>query len=204
MLPDINECLEGTDNCEHVCIDTEGSYTCSCNTGFTLDSDGTSCTEQPTEQPTEPDNGGCGGRLTAASGSFQTEGWPNSYPQEDFECEWIIDIPNDGSVIEFTVDESAFGINGRLPCTDDYIEFFDGADGSARSLHKTCNYNLPPVLTTSSSTARVVFAGSVNRNRPAGRVGVRVTYRTVQPTLTGEYGHSYSYNSSPLLLHSIE
>ena len=36
---DINECLRGTDQCSKnaTCSDTIGSYTCSCNTGFSGD-----------------------------------------------------------------------------------------------------------------------------------------------------------------------
>ena len=35
----------GTDNggCEQNCVNTVGSYTCSCNTGYTLNSDGHNC-----------------------------------------------------------------------------------------------------------------------------------------------------------------
>ena len=42
---DINECEESTDICamNATCTNTEGSYQCSCNTGFT--GDGTSCSE---------------------------------------------------------------------------------------------------------------------------------------------------------------
>ena len=122
----------------------------------------------------------CGGRLTTASGSFQTPGWPQNYPQENFQCEWITELPNTGATIEFTVDNSAFGINGRDPCTNDYIQFFDG---NANSLLKLCGhaglYDFEPITTTSSQ-ARVVFTGSENPNRPSSRVGVKVDYRTIQ------------------------
>ena len=30
-------------NCEHECVDTEGSYECRCNDGYILAADGTSC-----------------------------------------------------------------------------------------------------------------------------------------------------------------
>ena len=63
--------------------------------------------------------------LTAASGSFQSPGWPNGYPREDFQCEWIIELPNTGAIVELTVDDSAYGINGRDPCSDDYIDCED-------------------------------------------------------------------------------
>ena len=192
LLPFTDECSLGTHNCAQVCTNTAGSYTCSCNSGFTLAANGRSCTANPTAPPprtpppitpppttSPPDNGICGGRLTAASGSFQTPGWPNNYPQENLQCEWIIELPSSASRIEFTVDDSAFGINGRAPCTNDRIQFFDG---NGNSLDMVCGarrlYDFAPITTT-SSRARVVFTGSVNPNRPRSRVGVRVTYRTV-------------------------
>ena len=175
-ITDVNECVEGLHSCEQVCVNTPGAYSCSCNNGFTLDTDRRTCNEEATRPP----NGICGGRLTAAGGSFQTPGWPTAYPQQNFQCEWIIDLPDENAVIEFTTEDMPFGINGRPPCTKDYIQFFDGVDSTSTSLHKTCQYRRPPVLKTSSSRARVVFAGSINLNRPAGRVGVKVTYRTIQ------------------------
>nr|XP_043613877.1 putative wall-associated receptor kinase-like 16 [Erigeron canadensis] len=43
----INECERGNHDCEHECIDTEGSYTCSCRKGYSGDGrrDGTGCTQ---------------------------------------------------------------------------------------------------------------------------------------------------------------
>ena len=43
LIVDIDECAEGTDNCIQHCINTAGSYTCNCNTGYRLASDGRSC-----------------------------------------------------------------------------------------------------------------------------------------------------------------
>ena len=127
---------------------------------------------------------GCGGQLTAASGSFQTDGWPNAYRQENFQCEWTIEIPNNNGRIEFTIDQSAFGINGHSPCTTDHIQFFDGTSSNSNSLQKICGlarfYESGIArITTSTSRARVVFTGSENARRPGSRVGVRVNYRTV-------------------------
>ena len=122
--------------------------------------------------------------MTAASGSFQTPGWPTSYPLENMRCEWTIELSNPIATIEFTVDDSAFGINGRDPCSTDHIEFFDGTGGNADSLQKLCGLvkfnTFVPIITTTSSQARVVFTGS-SRSRPASRVGVKVDYITVTP-----------------------
>ena len=166
---DIDECSEGSANCDEVCINTDGSYTCGChNSGYSLQSDGHSCA--------------CGGQLTTASGSFQTPDWPVSYPFENFECEWIIDVPNTGT-IEFTIDETEFGIKGRSPCSTDHIEFFDGITSNVVSLNKICGIvdfypSGLPIITTTSSVARVVFTGS-DLSRGSKRVGVKVDYTTI-------------------------
>ena len=41
--PDIDECTVETDDCSQICINTVGSFDCDCNTGFVLDSDGSTC-----------------------------------------------------------------------------------------------------------------------------------------------------------------
>ena len=41
---DINECTEGAHDCDHICTNNEGSYTCSCSRGYSLAGDGKSCT----------------------------------------------------------------------------------------------------------------------------------------------------------------
>ena len=178
---DVDECSERRHNCGQVCENTQGSFTCSCNDGFSLDTNRRTCIEDATATPLPA----CGGRLTAGSGSFQTDGWPTEYRQENFVCEWTIEIPNNNGRIEFTIDRSAFGVLGRAPgCSSDHIQFFDGTSSNANSLQKICGLlgfyggSIQPIVTRSSS-ARVVFTGTKSSSRPSSRVGVRVTYRTV-------------------------
>ena len=40
---DINECSEGTSGCTDSCTNTQGSFQCGCNNGFTLGGDGRTC-----------------------------------------------------------------------------------------------------------------------------------------------------------------
>ena len=47
---DINECREGLDECAENCINTVGSYTCSCNSGYRLDSNGLNCNGKTVEK----------------------------------------------------------------------------------------------------------------------------------------------------------
>lgn len=41
--PDVDECLSDNGGCDHNCTDSDGSYTCSCNNGYQLNSDGHKC-----------------------------------------------------------------------------------------------------------------------------------------------------------------
>ena len=42
-LADIDECAEDSDGCSQNCHNTLGSYTCSCNAGYRLNTDGHAC-----------------------------------------------------------------------------------------------------------------------------------------------------------------
>ena len=162
---DIDECSTNIHGCQQVCVNTEGSYSCECRDGYALDDNGMTCSIS------------CGGSLLDSSGSFQTPDWPDRYPQADFICEWTIDMSTNSS-IQFTVDSSAYGINGRHPCQNDHLEFFNGLESDSRSLGRFCKLEVPPPITTSTGAARIVFEGRVHQNRPASRKGVRVVYTT--------------------------
>ena len=41
---DIDECATNNGGCEQTCINTIGSFYCSCRTGYQLDGDGFNCT----------------------------------------------------------------------------------------------------------------------------------------------------------------
>ena len=42
-MADIDECSENRNNCEQLCQNTQGSYICSCRTGYRLATDGAEC-----------------------------------------------------------------------------------------------------------------------------------------------------------------
>ena len=43
---DTDECSNGTSQCQQLCTNTQGGYTCDCTTGFVLDGDGYQCIGQ--------------------------------------------------------------------------------------------------------------------------------------------------------------
>ncbi|XP_019627938.1 PREDICTED: mucin-like protein isoform X2 [Branchiostoma belcheri] len=64
---DIDECATGADNChaDATCTNTEGSFTCACNTGYS--GDGTTCSDI---DECQTNNGGCAQVCTNNGGSF--------------------------------------------------------------------------------------------------------------------------------------
>ncbi len=48
IFADINECLTDNGGCDHICINTEGSFSCSCQNGFELENDQFSCSGKKT------------------------------------------------------------------------------------------------------------------------------------------------------------
>ncbi len=48
---DIDECAVGIDGCSHSCNNTVGSFVCTCNDGYELAADGTTCIGKSIGQP---------------------------------------------------------------------------------------------------------------------------------------------------------
>ena len=43
----VNQCEEGTHDCEQICLDNGATFTCACNSGYDLARDGRSCEGEP-------------------------------------------------------------------------------------------------------------------------------------------------------------
>ena len=42
-VSDVNECSTNNGGCAHNCVNNAGSYSCTCNTGYTLSGNGKTC-----------------------------------------------------------------------------------------------------------------------------------------------------------------
>ena len=59
--------MDGTSDCSHMCNNTIGSYNCSCDIGYQLDSDGLTCIDI---NECNLNNGECDGRCENTEGSY--------------------------------------------------------------------------------------------------------------------------------------
>ena len=166
----VDECELGLDNCEHECIDIATSFVCSCYDGYALNTDGATCFPF------------CNERFTTVNGSFHTPSWPEYYPQNNFNCDWTIDLSgssevlSENALIVFTINSTAFGISSN--CSVEYIEFFDGIYSNSSSLGRYCGHNAPPVIAVPGLQARVTFHARTDHD--SGLQGVGVSYATEQ------------------------
>lgn len=176
---DIDECMLNTHQCDQLCINTVGLHACSCQEDFYLAPNGRSCIPS------------CGGYFNQSNGTFHSPGWPQFYPEMDFQCEWTIEIPaaltRDRAMgLQFTFNDSAFGLGGQARCSSDYINFFTDVGTSERLFRKVCSDDVPSPFNISSSHVRVVFKSS-SLQHLAGQVGARVFFHAVELGKQGLY-----------------
>ena len=127
--------------------------------------------ENPSQFPVQPSQ--CGQtHFTESTGTITTPNWPETYPT-NVECEYFIELPNEGDSIQITFDE--FGIAGRFPeCTKDTVKIYDGHTDDSEFFGTYCHFTTPPVITTSGSKAKIVlYAGP---SHSPSRQGFSATY----------------------------
>ena len=67
IFSDIKECEQDNGGCDHICTESEGSFQCSCRSGFNLESDGRSCSDI---DECSAGSHNCEQRCTNTEGSF--------------------------------------------------------------------------------------------------------------------------------------
>ena len=175
-IVDADECELNTHECDQLCINRDGYHECECQEGFYLAPNGKLCI------PT------CGGHFDKPNGTFHTPGWPDFYPELEFFCEWTIDVNNTflrenrSSALQFTFDDSAYGLGDPSTCYQDYIEFYNDIDSNAQLSEKICSNTVPSPFTIISTRVKIVFKGS-SRPHTDGEVGARVIFNIVEGKL---------------------
>ncbi|XP_019897556.2 cubilin [Esox lucius] len=89
---------------------------------------------------------GCGGDLSGPTGSFNSPGYPNKYP-DNRECLWYIQTAA-GSSITITIYE--FDVEYHPDCSFDLLEVYGGPDLSAPRLAQLCTTTSSPLQVSST------------------------------------------------------
>ena len=120
-----------------------------------------------------PDTSQCGEALTAASGSFQTPNWPQTYPV-NVDCTWTITLPDSTKLVDINFN-SPFGIAGSLPTCKDKVYVYD--DNAGVQYGPYCHFTVPDPPVMTSHRARVVLHAGPSHS--PSRRGFSATYRSL-------------------------
>ncbi|KAM7369047.1 hypothetical protein PAMP_013346 [Pampus punctatissimus] len=134
FFSDIDECSKENGGCQHECVNTFGSYSCQCRSGFMLHDNKHDCKEA-----------GCDHMINSVSGTISSPNWPDKYPSKKA-CTWSLST-TPGHRIKLVFNE--IDMEAHLECAYDHLEIFDGQDARAPSLGRFCGTKKPsPVISS--------------------------------------------------------
>ncbi|KAA0704371.1 Bone morphogenetic protein 1 [Triplophysa tibetana] len=137
FFSDVDECSRENGGCQHECVNTFGSYSCQCRSGFVLHSNHHDCKEV-----------GCDQVITSVSGVITSPNWPDKYPSKKT-CTWTLST-TPGHRIKLAFVEIA--MEAHEECAYDHLEIHDGLNGKAPSLGRFCGSKKPsPVVSSGDS-----------------------------------------------------
>ncbi|KAK7934166.1 hypothetical protein WMY93_005062 [Mugilogobius chulae] len=119
FFSDKDECSKENGGCQHECVNTFGSYSCQCRSGFVLHENKHDCKEA-----------GCDHTVNSVSGVITSPNWPDKYPSKKA-CTWAL-TTTPGHRIKIAFNE--IDMEAHLECAYDHIEIYDGKDGKAPSV----------------------------------------------------------------------
>ncbi|GCB68137.1 hypothetical protein scyTo_0012236, partial [Scyliorhinus torazame] len=134
FFSDKDECSKDNGGCQHECVNTFGSYTCQCRSGFMLHENKHDCKEA-----------GCEHKINSVSGTITSPNWPNKYTSRK-ECTWEI-ITTPGHRVKLAFNE--LDIEQHQECAYDHLELYDGKDSKAKVIGRFCGSKKPePLIST--------------------------------------------------------
>ena len=102
----------------------------------------------------------CKTTLKSQKGSFQTPGYPSSYPANS-DCSWKIVVAS-GSRI--TLQFLDFLVEKNFGCSSDVVEVYDGTDSTAMMIGRYCGSFSPFAVTSTSNAMFVTFQSDRTTN----------------------------------------
>ncbi|XP_038602296.1 bone morphogenetic protein 1 isoform X3 [Tachyglossus aculeatus] len=142
FFKEVDECSRpNRGGCEQRCLNTLGSYKCSCDPGYELAPDKRRC------------EAACGGFLTKLNGSITSPGWPKEYPPNK-NCIWQLVAPTQYRI---SLQFDFFETEGNDVCKYDFVEVRSGLTSESKLHGKFCGAEKPEVITSQYNNMRVEF-----------------------------------------------
>jgi hypothetical protein len=117
--------------------------------------------------------------MTNMQGSFSSPNFPTRY-NSNADCVWQIKV-QEGYRIKLTFETVHLqGVDNKKGCLD-YIDLRDGDSPFSTFLGRFCGENNPGVVTSTSTSFRVIFHSSSPHNETSA-VGFSASYETVGKT----------------------
>uniref|UniRef100_A0A671W259 Metalloendopeptidase n=1 Tax=Sparus aurata TaxID=8175 RepID=A0A671W259_SPAAU len=136
FFSDIDECSKENGGCQHECVNTFGSYSCQCRSGFMLHDNKHDCKEA-----------GCDHVVNSVSGTISSPNWPDRYPSKKA-CTWILST-TPGHRIKLVFNE--IDMEAHLECAYDHLEIYDGRDVRVPTLGRFCGTKKPSPVVSSGN-----------------------------------------------------
>ncbi|XP_072917600.1 bone morphogenetic protein 1-like [Hemitrygon akajei] len=134
FFSDKDECSKENGGCQHECVNTFGSYSCQCRSGFVLHENKHDCKEA-----------GCEHKINSVSGIITSPNWPDKYTSRK-ECTWEI-VTTPGHRVKLAFNE--LDIEQHQECAYDHLELYDGKDAKAKVIGRFCGSKKPePQIST--------------------------------------------------------
>ncbi|KAF7272619.1 protein tolkin-like [Rhynchophorus ferrugineus] len=145
---DNDECATRNGGCDHDCVNTLGSFQCSCRTGFTLSENKRSCIE-----------GDCVHEIfTPPHGSINSPNYPKYYPPLK-DCVWHIKtMPGHRIRLDFQY----FQLEQHQECYFDYVQIFDGDSSKSVQMGRFCGAMGPHSVMSSENHLYMTFKSDNN------------------------------------------
>ncbi|KAG8574151.1 hypothetical protein GDO81_009072 [Engystomops pustulosus] len=125
---DKDECSRDNGGCQHECVNTQGSYICSCRSGFTLHENKHDCKEA-----------GCNHNVTVSNQNITSPNWPDTYPNKKT-CTWLL-TGTAGHRVKLVVKD--LEMESHQECIYDHVEVYSGANAQAPVLKRFCGSKVP-------------------------------------------------------------
>ncbi|XP_020713717.1 dorsal-ventral patterning protein tolloid isoform X2 [Ceratitis capitata] len=156
---DLNECSINNGGCQHNCINTLGSYDCSCRNGYTLHQNRHNCTETK-----------CKFEITSPKGTIYSPNYPNDYPRNTY-CFWRFRTVL-GHRVRLTFHD--FELENHQECFYDYVALYDGKSENSSTLGTYCGGHQPySVVASTNEMFMVLWTDATLQGK-----GFRATYST--------------------------